>query len=67
MHELAEHDGWALNTIPHFRADVEILRAARSAMDIHDAATGNETLLSTEGFGDLCNLHAGAALVAWVG
>lgn len=36
-------------------------------MDVHDAATGNETLLSTEGFGDLYNLYAGAALVAWVG
>ena len=48
-------------------ADLELLRASRAAMDAHDATTGRQTILSTEGFSDVYSCDSQLALISWVG
>jgi hypothetical protein len=50
------------------QADLAILNASRVAMDrALPGGEGAEVLLSTEGFGDLYNLHGDTALMTWIG
>eukprot|EP00040_Diaphanoeca_grandis_P021494 m.114544 g.114544 ORF g.114544 m.114544 type:complete len:371 (-) comp28360_c2_seq2:976-2088(-) len=56
------HDHAHEFTIHGVECDLGILGAARAAMDA--LPNGKNVLLSTEGYGDLYNLHA---LVSWVG